>query len=104
MGGARSGGGGGRGTLYNALNREALPKWGTVFSGFRYMKGKQFTWEWRSIILRLGISVNVVCTKDLKENKCILWLWKKTGKLPGLVISTYLKDGAFTEVKRDAAF
>ena len=104
MGGARSGGGGGRGTLYNALNREDLPKWGTVFSGFRYMKGKQFTWEWRSIILRLGISVNVVCKKDLKENKCTLWLWKKTGKLPGLVISTYLKDGAFTEVKRDAAF
>ena len=29
---------------------------------------------------------------------------KKTRKLPGLVIYSYLKDGAFTAVKRDAKF
>ena len=29
---------------------------------------------------------------------------KKTRKLPGLVIYSYLKDGALTAVKSDAAF
>ena len=29
---------------------------------------------------------------------------KTTRKLPGLVIYSYLKDGAFTEVKRDEKF
>ena len=29
---------------------------------------------------------------------------KKTRKIPSLVIDSYLKDGAFTAVKRDATF
>ena len=64
------------------------------------MKRKGFYWLKYK---KGGKSVISVCKRSKRANMYILWL-KKTRKLPGIVIYSYLKDGAFTAVKRDEKF
>ena len=92
---------GGRGTPYNGLYGEAPPERGIFFRLQVYKRVGILLVE---VYQRVGKSVISVWKK--RPRWWILWLWKKSRKLYGLVISDLLllKDGAFTAVKKDAVF
>jgi len=71
---------------------------GVFFSGLRYMKGWGF--HWLKYIKGLG-SLSFGSVKGLTDK---FYGFIKSRKRSIFVINSYLKDGAFTAVKRDAKF
>ena len=78
----------GEGTPYNGLYGEATPK--MVGAYFRYMK---------------GVGKSVISVYKQSKLTDALWLWKSGENVLFLSFNySYLKDTAFTAVKRDAKF
>ena len=92
-------GGGGGGTQYNGLYREAPPERGTFF--------RLQVYEREGILLvevceSVGSSVISVRKKAQKGSQIYFKAVKKSRKRSGFVIYSYFKFSAFTLVKRDA--
>ena len=95
------GAGGGGGTQYNGLYREAPPERGTFF--------RLQVYEREGILLvevceSVGSSVISVRKKAQKGSQIYSKAVKKSRKRSGFVIYSYFKFSAFTMVKRDAKF
>ena len=65
---------------------------------------ERVTFSQVEIYERVGKSVIVVCKKGPKGLTVEFYGYKKSRKPSGFGINSYLKDGAFTAVKRDAKF
>ena len=71
---------------------------GVPLSGFRYIKEEEIH------LLKCMKSVISVCKKSQGPTDGLLMAVKKLRKGSGFVIYSYLKDSAFTAVKRRAKF
>ena len=92
---------GGRSTLYNGLYRGAPPEKGTFFRLQVYAGVGILIVE---VYERVGKSVIWVCGKGLKGRTDEFYGFIESEKRSVFVIDSYLKDSAFTAVKKDAKF
>ena len=95
------GAGGGGGTQYNGLYREAPPERGTFFRLQVYKREGILLVE---VCESVGLSVISVRKKAQKGSQIYSKAVKKSRKRSGFVIYSYFKFSAFTLVKRDAKF
>ena len=77
---------------------------GVPLSGFRYVSGKRVGNSLVEVYEKEGTSVISVCKKSHGPTDGLLMAVKKLRKGSGFVIYSYLKDSAFTAVKRRAKF
>ena len=88
-------------TPYNGLYGEAPPERGTLIRLQVYKRAGNSLVE---VYEREGKSVISVCKKSQGPTDGLLMAVKKLRKGSGFVIYSYLKDSAFTAVKRRAKF